>query len=264
METRYVAWRPSHDARRALAVIGICLLSTACGDTAHRLGGGEDGKTEGDADSVTTIHKCAQGQLLEPIDDMEDNNGSIELTAGRAGVWFAFNDHTGTQEPDIFAETFTMSRVEPSRGDSHYAAHTSGSGFTEWGAGVGVDLRVQQPYDASGYAGISFWARRGPGIDFFELQLQVPDSATSPLAGQCEAELCHDDFGDLIGTLTEEWQYYSYTWDQMIAQDWSEQAKLRNVTRVTPSAIYGIRFQVENKYPAFDFWIDDMSFLCRN
>lgn len=272
METRYVVWRPSHELRRAVAVAGLCLLSAACGDAGHRLGDGPT-PTQGDTDALT-VHHCEENQQLEPIDYMEDGDGSIEFTAGRGGVWFAFNDHTSTQEPDLYAESFAMSKIDPPRQGSRFAVHTSGSGFTKWGAGVGLDLRAQQPYDASGYAGISFWARRAPDIEFFELQLQVPDRATSPLGGQCGPGLCHDDFGDLIPSdagavpephprphLSEDWTYFHYTWDEMQAQDWSEQS-LRGVTRIDPSKIYGIRFQVENKYPGFDFWIDDLAFMC--
>ena len=259
METRYAAWRLSHEARRALVLAGASLLSAACGDTAHRLGDGPGRTQEGN--DLLTVHECEADQLLEPIDYMEDGDGSIEFTAGRAGLWFAFNDHTGTQEPDIFAESFVMSPLAPPRQGSRFAVHTSGSGFTDWGAGLGLDLRVQQPYDASGYAGISFWARRASG-NGLSLQLAVPDSATSPLGRQCdaEAELCHDDFGELID-LTDDWVYYHYTWDQMLARDWSEQS-LRGVKNINPSKIYGIRFQVE-KFNDFDFWIDDLSFMCR-
>ena len=259
METRYVAWRLSHEVFHALALAGLCLLSAACGDTGHRLGDGPQ-STRGDSDALT-VHQCEDGQRLEPIDYMEDGDGSIEFTAGRGGVWFAFNDHTSTQEPDLYAESFAMAKVEPARDGSHFAVHTRGSGFTDWGAGVGLDLRAQQPYDASGYAGISFWARRAAGVEF-TLQLAIPDSATSPLARQCETDLCHDDFGDMIDDLSEDWQYYSYPWEKMVAQNWSEQ-QLRGVTQIDSSKVYGIRFQVENKFPAFDFWIDDLSFLCR-
>ncbi len=259
METRYAAWRLNHEAYRSLVVAAASLLSAACGDTAHRLGDGPVQTQDGS--DLVTVHECEPGQLLEPIDDMEDGDGSIEFTAGRAGLWFAFNDHTGTQEPDIFAESFLMGKIEPPRQGSRFAAHTRGSGFTEWGAGLGLDLRVQQPYDASGYAGISFWARRTTS-DALTVQLAIPDSATSPLGKQCdiEAELCHDDFGKLID-LTEEWAYYHYTWAEMTARDWSEQS-YRGVESINPKKVYGIRFQVE-KFIDFDFWIDDLSFMCR-
>lgn len=256
MSIRCVAWRLSHNVSHALWAGGLALLSLGCSDTSHRLGGPNE---QALTDAVMT--PCMSGAALEPIDDMEDNDGTIDFTAGRAGVWFAFNDQTGTQQPSPYDERFKMSAIDPPRQGSRLATHTSGSGFHGWGAGIGLELRVQRPYDASTAAGISFWARRGPD-SWPELQLAIPDSATSPSGGECDFEggFCHDDFGDTF-TLTEEFQHFTRTWDQMVARGWSNQT----VTAINPSAIYGVRFQVEgdaNSDRAFDFWVDDLSFVC--
>jgi hypothetical protein len=252
MSTPCEAWRPNRSARSAISVACLCCV-TACSDASHRLGGESQTTRPGEALSVFS---CAPGIRLETIDDMEDGDSSIELSAGRAGFWSAFNDGTGTQIPPMLGEEFNISELKPPRGASHYAVHTSGQGFTVWGAGIGISLRVKQPYDASGYAGISFWARRGPSSSP-SLRLAVPDSQTSPLAGHCETDSCHDDFGFEF-ELSEDFDYYSFTWEQMVARNWSA----TYVPSIDASQLYNIQFQVD-QFNDFDFWIDDLSFLCR-
>jgi len=256
METPYAAWRLSHESPRRVAAALICLLSIACGDAEHRLGSGPESDSNGLG--ATSMVPCSQGTPLDPIDLMEDGDGTIDFTAGRAGVWFVFNDRTGTQEPSLFAEAFAMSKLDPPRDSSRHAAHTVGSGFVEWGAGIGMYLRAQQAYDASKTTGLSFWARRSKSSTG-KLQLAVPDGATSPLGGQCDdaAGLCHDDFGRDL-ELTEEFQYFNYPWQDMVARNWSEM----DVPGINPAKIYGVLFQV-GRDEAFDFWIDDLSFTCR-
>jgi hypothetical protein len=259
MVTRYAAWQPSDELKRALILGGICLLSVGCSDAGHRLGGATE-QAQGSPAAPGSI-PCQDGKPLEPIDLMEDGDGTIDFRVGRAGVWFAFNDLTGKQVPGPSAARYKMSELEPAREGSHYAAHTSGSGFTSWGAGIGFELRAQLIYDASAYAGISFWARRGAD-GTADVQLAIPDRETSPAGRVCNAEreedesLCNDHFGyDL--KLTEEFQYFSYKWEEMKAHNWSE----KDLPAITPANIYGIRFQVEGGQD-FDFWIDDVSFLC--
>lgn len=257
MWTRCAASRPSPSrARLLLVVAGLGWSAVACSDAGHRLGGGLE-SSRGDPGAFIPS-PCESGALVDPIDRMEDRDGSIDFTAGRAGIWYVFNDRTGIQVPDIHSEWFSMTELEPPRENSRFAVHTSGSGFTQWGAGVGLYLRVQQAYDASAYAGISFWARRGSGSTS-ELQFSVPDSETSPLGGKCSVKdnLCHDDFGQDLN-LTEDFQYYSFTWEQMVTRNWSA----AYLPHIDSSKIYGIQFQVAQN-ETFDFWIDDLSFLCR-
>src|SRR5688572_29905343 len=73
------------------------------------------------------------------------------------GYWFAFNDATagGSQTP---SGTFAPEMAD----GSGYAVHTSGTGFTNWGAGVGFNLTgVRGCYDLGQSGGIRFRAK-GP------------------------------------------------------------------------------------------------------
>ncbi|MGC4095051.1 MAG: hypothetical protein QM756_45460 [Polyangiaceae bacterium] len=238
-------------------------LAVGCGDAQHSLGG-SSARNLDDPSAVSHSGRCDPGALIDLIDDMEDEDGSIFLSHGRAGVWFSYNDETNrddgsgtTQWPKAGAERFFMDPVSPRRKDSTRAAHTMGSGYSNWGAGIGFDLLVQQPYDASHYKGLTFFLRRGPGADA-SLRLNVTDGNTSPLGGRCDTNHngCYSDFGfDL--SASEAWQEVKLTWDELSQPSWA-------VTRydaIETSLLYGIRFQAPQN-SSFDFWIDDVAFLC--
>jgi hypothetical protein len=260
MSTRCAAWPRNHNAPLLLAALATSFCVGGCSDDSYRLGG-----------PATPGPLCSRGDAIEYIDRMEDDEGAIEFTEGRSGFWFAFNDlkvglaadpdENGEQFPDRNGETFPMTPLEPPRDGSRFAAHTAGSGFIGWGAGIGFELRVRQPYDLSRYAGISFWARRGEeGTS--NLVLALPDSNTSPIGGVCDDahDLCHDDFGKLIKNLDTEFKQYAYSWSQLSAQDWSE----AGLEGLDTSQVYGVRFQTwdQDKSP-FDYWIDDVALICR-
>jgi hypothetical protein len=241
-----------------LCVAATCLVAAGCGDGDYRLGGAGPQQEALQPSDVPTVGLCANGADVELIDQMEDGDGAINLTGGRAGVWFAFNDGTGTQFPKLNVESFPMAAVDPERSGSRYAARTYGSGFTTWGGGIGFDLLAQHEYDASTYAGIAFWARRAPGATA-AVRLVVIDGATSPLGDECDFvhNLCHDDFGsDLeLGTA---FHHFSFAWADLTQRGWSGQI----LPSVDASRLYGVRFQTDASVD-FDFWIDDVALLCR-
>ncbi|MES1157557.1 MAG: hypothetical protein ABUL67_00530, partial [Haliangium ochraceum] len=75
------------------------------------------------------------------IDDFEDGNTQALVQDGRDGYWHIVRDNSGgqlsMQEPPV-----------PESGganDSSKAMHLEGSGFTEWGAGLSLDLRQGAP-----------------------------------------------------------------------------------------------------------------------
>src|SRR4051812_28131119 len=121
MSIHCVVWPPNRNVTVLLGS-GLCgLLALGCSDDSHRLGGERD---EASA-SATRTGLCSAGADLEIIDQMEDGDGTIDMTAQRGGVWFSFNDKTaGSQMPAADAETFAMSEVVPPRSGSHYAARS--------------------------------------------------------------------------------------------------------------------------------------------
>lgn len=249
MSIHYVGWRPSPS--RAWAAALCCLAAAGCSDESYSLGGEQPSALD-----RPLIGTCAAGATIEPIDRMEDGDGTIEMTAQRGGVWFSFNDLTGMQFPHWDDETFVMSELDPPLAGSHYAANSYGSGFSDWGAGIGFELYNQKPYDLSRYAGITFLARRAQE-KASALRFGVTDSATAPRGGQClQDEGCNDNFGsDLI--LGTTFRRYSFRWSELTQEGWG----LPHPDSINTSEVYGVRFQTK-PLEDFDFWIDDIALLC--
>lgn len=267
----------SLQSNQGTAVFACCVLLAACGQaTGHQLGGDNVGAPV----ELLRVGRCGADADLELIEDMEDNNQAINQAAGRSGSWFSFNDGTGTQSPMMGTQIFPMTDLDPPRGASRKAVHTSGSGFTTWGAGVGFELASTAPYDASRYAGIAFWARGAAGVTQ-SVRINVTDRNTSQFGSVCDLDCqadvgatennestdkicmpdrgpCHDYFGvDFGATLSGEWQLFRYSWAELSARNWSH----KNLPAIVTSEVYGMRIQADSP-DSFDFWLDDIGFIC--
>ena len=181
------------------------------------------------------------------IDDFEDGDGWIAELDGRTGPWFVFNDGTGSQTP-----SGTFAPATPGR-SSNYAARTTGSGFTSWGAGIGFELNgdgsTKDVYDAGHTLGVTFWARAESAVN---VRFGVADVNTDPEGGVCSN--CFDHFGIDIG-LTTSWQQYTFTWGQLQQQGWGDQFGV-----IDPTQLYVMQFQVGPNV-SFDVWLDDIAFV---
>jgi hypothetical protein len=254
MSIHCVVWPPNRSATVWL-LAALALPVVGCGDDSHRLGGAVESVA-----GAQRLGLCADGAELESIDQMEDGDGTIDMTAQRGGVWFSFNDKTaGVQLPAWDAEIFAMSQLVPPRSGSHFAARSHGGGFTKWGAGIGFELYNQKAYDLSKYAGITFWARRAPDTAT-ALRFALTDSATAPRGGQCQEyadySTCSDYFGSDLNLGTA-FRRYSFTWQELKQEGWGEP----HPDAVNAAQVYGIRFQAD-PVEDFDFWIDDISLIC--
>lgn len=243
MSSPYVVWRQSPKITLARGALLCALAAAGCSDDAHSLGG-----------EAPLVGTCASGAAIEPIDFMEDDDGTIERIGERAGTWFWFNDETSTQWPAHEDGTIPMVKLRPARSGSHYAARARGKGFSDWGAGIGLELYSHQAYDLSGYAGITFWARSAPDMPG-NVRLALPDSATSPRGRQCR-EKCNQHFGSDL-SLDTVFRRYSFRWDELTPDDWGGES----VGSLRASQVYNITFQVKTA-DDFDFWIDDVALLC--
>jgi hypothetical protein len=255
MSIHCAAWPQSRSVGVRLGAALCWLLALGCSDDSHRLGGAPASAT-----GAVRAGLCADGADFEIIDQMEDGDGTIDMTARRGGVWFSFNDKTaGSQLPAADAETFAMAELTPPRSGSQYAARSHGGGFTGWGAGIGFELYNQKAYDLSSYAGITFWARRAPNTAS-ALRFAVTDAATAPRGGQCheyvDYSTCSDYFGSDL-SLGTAFRRYSFSWQELEQVGWGEP----HPDSVDASHIYGVRFQTA-PVEDFDFWIDDIALLC--
>jgi hypothetical protein len=203
----------------------------------------------------------------ELIDDMEDGSGRICTGSGRIGVWYAFNDERGQQAPAPTTPgvPIAVSVLGAERADSVHAIHTSGDGFSAWGAGVGLDLdydgTTYSTYDASAYSGITFWVRgegrRPVGPDLPSYLFTAAVLPTLSFRVSDESSTYHDwggtspskGFGPTAGIEPEE------DFNQYFVPFRTLRAKNPNFE---PGRLTNLQF-LTTAMP-FDFWVDDIAF----
>ena len=156
---------------------------------------------------------CGRLSIEDMIDDMNDGNRFIPSINGRVGAWTAYHDDTPmvSMHPD-FNDPFLMEKT----GDDCriLAAHVYGGPFTVWGAGFGVGLG--NPYNASGYYGIGFWARSAVPLT---LQIAFPDKDTAVAGGLCDpgstgSNGCYDHYS-ARRPVGPQWQRIEITYGEL-------------------------------------------------
>ncbi|AUX28402.1 MULTISPECIES: hypothetical protein [Sorangium] len=238
--------------------------------------GGAAGATGGGSSASATDGAGAGGgdvavpTDLDLIDDMEDGDGTITETGGRLGHWYSYNDGTGTQSPPVYTEEvpvgFVPEALMPPRGESTMAMHTFGSGFTEWGAGVGFALNGEDmqvfPYDASAYAGIAFWAKLGDPDAEATMKVSVSDRVSEPAGGICdeaagsgEPNRCFDHWF-YTAHLGTEWAQVVIPFEELTREGWGAEP---DAQAVDVAGLYVIEFRFAQDED-FDVYVDDVSF----
>ncbi len=196
---------------------------------------------------------------LPLIDDMEDGNGRIAPFDGRNGVWFTYNDATpgGKQFPPPSSPTFPMQLVMDPLSDGRYAANTYGSGFTSWGAGMGLVLTSGGcPYDAGVYQGVRFYARADQATSMYTL---FPTADTNPpsAGGTCQeltGHSCFDSYRAEVG-LGPDWQTYYIDFALLTQQGWGQPVVFDQ------KKLIGINFQMPIEAGSFSIQVDDVTFF---
>lgn len=237
------------------------------------LAGASGGMSSGTSGSMSTggaMVDCSALALPSDADDVistfEDGMGNVNQSAGRGGGFYMFNDGSGMQMPP--PGMLPPARKEM-RCDSMFALCMSGKGFTVWGAGMGTDLGPtgsadggvgsKNPYDASMYKGIQFWAKANAG-SATAVRVGFKDANTAPEGGNCDAtmdsgpEACNDDWGKNIN-FTTSWAPYTILWTELKQAGWGKATTSYDVANA-----YSIQFQV-NKGLDFDLCIDDLAFV---
>ncbi len=195
--------------------------------------------------------------IADMIDDLEDGDSSILANGGRIGAWYTYNDETdgGVQSPAASGE-FAPTDGGPS--GSSYSAQTAGSGFVEWGAGMGFDLNnmgdgmggagIKEKHDGSKHTGIAFYAKGTTPVRFKLLTTGVTPTAEG---GTCEME-CSDAHGKVVA-LSSDWKQFVIPFADMYQEGWGTAADF------DATALVGIQFQVA-KATDFDFEVDQIGF----
>ncbi len=254
------------------------------------------------------------------IDDMEDGTQYILSDDGRIGLWYTYSDESvgSTQEPAIGFPMYRTDQrdtaVEPRpcggvgttpffAGESscNLVARTWGTGQRGWGAGMGVDVNgeggVKNPFDASEYGGIGFfaWGRARAGL----LRMNIQDVRTTPESAaaadrrsvpRCESTMatpsgnvatgrCNDHFGYTVRIASNapaedpEWRWYEIPFECMTSGGWGFPG-VGGENAPFPRGIVGVQFQITGPDPEddgtiamgmaiepFDVAIDNLSFI---
>lgn len=145
--------------------------------------------------------------------------------------------------------------------DSAFAFHTTGSGYTGWGALAAVDLvpkvsDVKQSYDGSSYTGLTFRAKSSSSV---QIRVEVATVDSMPEGGVCnpdavsgDPDRCGDHFG-LNVVVSADWTDITIPFAQMAQKGWGLPA-----AGLDASQMYSVRFKVEGG--DYDYWIDDVAF----
>ncbi len=197
------------------------------------------------------------------IDDFEDGNNATKLGT----YWFVAADESPDPPCTILPTNSRPVLLPEPRGGSNRAMHFQGTGCSGWGAQGGFDLKgatAGTAYDASGYAGISFWARRGSATTDDILSVEIATNDTHPLGGKCD-----DPNGASPTPSATDDCYGHYVWSDTFTTDWKEvhisfetgltKAPGAGPSDIDKSALRQILFSWKVGTD-FDFWIDDVKF----
>lgn len=231
--------------------------------------GGGGGTSSGSGGSSVAGSSGAGGAVaLDLIDDLEDGNAAIRVvsTPTRDGIWDTANDMSAggmqTPPPSMFSP-IALGRDVPYAGDK-YAAYTQGSGFGTYGAFMNVTMRswpdyaMAPTYDASGYVGLSFWAKVGPRSTS-SVRVRFVSADTDPRGGKCKTagstgQLCYNHFYEDVPLRTS-WARYQIRFSDFVQGNSGEIFPAVNLGQM-----YGLEFYFLSG-TNFEVWIDDLSFI---
>jgi hypothetical protein len=185
------------------------------------------------------------------IDDFEDGDSRLLKLDKRAGSWVTFGDGTAPQLPRL-GVAFDANRIPGGRGASQFGLHASGGTFKQWGTVLSAELTPRRCYDASAYAGISFWAR---GKARLRVGVKMTQVVAEDFGGSCLKD-CFDGHGT-ERALTHDWQHYEVRWEELTQKGFGPPLPF------DPHSLMAVEFAMPAHAPAFDYWLDDVSFLPR-
>jgi hypothetical protein len=114
----------------------------------------------------------------------------LQPMEGTTAPWFSYGDPT----PGSIS-TVALQPIPGGRCGSTTALVLTSRGHTDWGAGFGEYQTAMAPVDASGYDGISFWARAGGFGTSSGFLLSVSDVNTSVTGMVCVEPMTEDVVG---------------------------------------------------------------------
>jgi len=181
------------------------------------------------------------------IDDFEDGDSLVLPNDGRSGGWHTTHDGTGqllmTSEPPLPTDGGANGTTK--------ALHLSGTGFTGWGAGFGLEFRPNAaPYDASVHQGVHFWAK---GVN--RLRVILTQANLSPAHACSTCPIAGEECGLFYNTevfLSDIWTEFFIPWTSL-------GHTFEGGTAVGPDQLMTLQFETPAA-AAVEFWIDEVAF----
>jgi hypothetical protein len=194
------------------------------------------------------------------IEDFEDGNNQINVVGERGGYWYTYVDKEGsTVEPAPGDQGGTFAPIEGGH-ESKYAAQFKGklAGKSIVYAAMGLNFQDPKgPYDASQFAGITFWAKRAP-TSTPRLTVKMPDGNTDPDGQICSA--CFNDYGYTIN-VGPDWSRFVLPFHDLKQEpDWGAPRK----PHIDRKRVYAVHFEAKTPSGDYDFLIDDIAFICKS
>jgi len=157
------------------------------------------------------------------VDDLNHVGAAIPRNDGRHGQWATWGDGTGTQTPaGAPPNVCQATSFVPTNGQ----ACTSGSGFTTWGAAIGVTVAEGEQdcvicnYDATAYTGGVRFTISGSVTGSLRFMVETAEVDETRWGGTCTAGTkCWDAYGMVVG-VTPQPQVIDVPWTSLRQQGW--------------------------------------------
>ena len=165
----------------SLSLVGaLALVGMGCGASSPATGG-----TGGSGAGGTSGANCITVADDLIADFMTDNG--IHPADGRSGGFYVYGDPLGAFDPPKMGDNpYPIDTVNGNPNCSNAGSlRLKAAGFKVWGSAAGTDFKpkvgaFKQPYDATKYKGVSFWAKAAAPV--MKVQVSFPDIYTDGAA----------------------------------------------------------------------------------
>jgi len=223
---------------------------------------------------------CPHGMVAstEVISDFSTPTPYMYPTPTRGGTgWYGYGPTaTDPSVPGLGSNAFAIDPANPGPCNSGGALHFSSPGNGSWGAGVGLNFKVdlaggkKDVYSATadGVTGVGFYLKCSQDQEF--ILFKLTDAANdadipAPVCSYSAAPLCNQ-YGIKNAVGLKSWTYFTVYFSETL-RDWEPNV---DGPGLDAAKLTAMQIQVNSKYAKdgvtrtinpFDCWIDDMHFL---
>jgi hypothetical protein len=235
--------------RARLPILLIALFSTSCGGSKPPA---ETPPSPVASAGPASVLPARCGERVDAddglIDDGEDGDFKIAATGGRCGGWMVGKDEKSSIEPKDHKQIMTAGGPDKSKMAVHVQGTTASN--EDACAATFMILACGNMYDATKYAGITFWAKSGSKSPA-KIRFAVTDGQTDP-QGKID-DLCTRHFGKTLEIGTE-WKKYTVP-----LADLTQGAGEQRYATVDSHRLFSLGWALSAGQD-FDLWLDEVRF----